>query len=171
MPWRSSDQSSSAFPQRAEHARAVPGTKVPAYMDDRRAAHCPAPLRPQDGGDDPGRVTAPTARVSVHRLTGLVLAAVAAPSVHNTQPWIFATRPGQMSMRADRRRQLTVLDPTGRQLVLSCGCALFNFRVAAAVAGFVTRVERFPQTDDPDLLARVDVQVDPAGADTDLAAL
>lgn len=107
----------------------------------------------------------------MHRLTGLVLAAVAAPSVHNTQPWIFATRPGHMSMRADRRRQLAVLDPTGRQLVLSCGCALFNFRVAAAAAGFVTRVERFPETGDPDLLARVDVQVDPAGADTDLAAL
>jgi hypothetical protein len=30
-------------------------------------------------------------------------------------------------------RQLRALDPTGRQLVIRCGCAVFNARVGLAV--------------------------------------
>ena len=49
--------------------------------------------------------------------------ATLAPSVHNTQPWRFVLRPGVLDVFADRGRQLAVLDPTGRQLHLSVGCA------------------------------------------------
>ena len=50
--------------------------------------------------------------------------ATLAPSVHNTQPWRFVLRPGVLDVYADRSRQLAVLDPTGRQLHLSVGCAV-----------------------------------------------
>jgi hypothetical protein len=80
---------------------------------------------------------------------------VLAPSVHNTQPWRFVISRGRLELHADRQRQLHVLDPRGRQLMISCGCALFNVRVALAAAGYDARVDRFPDPDRPDLLARV----------------
>ncbi len=58
--------------------------------------------------------------------------ATLAPSVHNTQPWRFQLRTRTISPSAPIvTRQLRVLDPTGRQLMISCGCALFNARVVA----------------------------------------
>ena len=42
--------------------------------------------------------------------------AVLAPSVHNTQPWRFAVRPGEISLYADPDRWLAVADPAGREL-------------------------------------------------------
>jgi nitroreductase len=40
--------------------------------------------------------------------------AARAPSVHNTQPWRFVAGRAELNLYADRARQLTVLDPTGR---------------------------------------------------------
>lgn len=80
--------------------------------------------------------------------------ATLAPSVHNTQPWRFVLRQGQLELHADRSRRLSVLDPTGRQLTISCGCALFNARAALAAGGEVA-VSRFPDKARPDLLALV----------------
>jgi nitroreductase len=81
--------------------------------------------------------------------------AVLAPSVHNTQPWLFELREDRLAVRADRSRQLAALDPTGRELVQSVGAALFNIRVACAAAGWTAAVERLPDPGDPDLLAVV----------------
>jgi hypothetical protein len=94
---------------------------------------------------------------TLRELRTVVTRSVRAPSIHNTQPWQFTASPGALLLRADRHRQLGVLDPTGRQLVTSCGCALFNTRVAAAAVGLHTQVTRFPDPHDPDLLARLDV--------------
>lgn len=96
--------------------------------------------------------------------------ATLAPSVHNTQPWRFALDHNRLDLYADPSRQLRVLDPTGRQLTVSCGCAVFNARVALAAAGVEVRVERFPDPDRPVLVARltavdhVEGYVDPIGA-------
>jgi hypothetical protein len=79
-----------------------------------------------------------------------------APSVHNTQPWRFVIRPDALELYADNDRRLRALDPTGRQLVISCGCALFNARVALA-ADRVVKVDRLPDPAKPDLLARLTV--------------
>ena len=79
--------------------------------------------------------------------------AVQAPSVHNTQPWRIELQPDRLVLRADRGRQLTALDPLGRELVQSVGAALFNVRVALAARGWAAEVERVPDPDDPDLLA------------------
>jgi nitroreductase len=78
-----------------------------------------------------------------------------APSVHNTQPWKFVLTGDSMEIYADRRRQLAVLDPTGRQLLISVGCAVFNARVALAAAGFDAIVRYFPDEDQPNLVTRL----------------
>jgi hypothetical protein len=62
--------------------------------------------------------------------------ATRAPSVHNTQPWRLTLTPGGLQLGVDWTRRLRVLDPTGRQLLISCGCALFNARVSAEHSGY-----------------------------------
>ena len=94
--------------------------------------------------------------------------ATLAPSVHNTQPWRFVLTADTLEIHADPQRQLRVLDPRGRQLLLSCGCALFNARVALAASGLSAKVDRFADPDRPDLVARI--VIDEWGA-SDEAAL
>ncbi len=60
-----------------------------------------------------------------------------------------------LEIRADRSRQLRALDPTGRQLAISCGSALTNALVTIAAAGGRALVERMPDAREPDLLARL----------------
>jgi len=96
--------------------------------------------------------------------------AALAPSVHNTQPWRFRLADDSLELRADRTRQLPVLDPTCRQLVISCGCALFNARALVAAAGYRAEVRRMPEPDDPDLLARLAV-LGPSADGSEIAAL
>lgn len=85
----------------------------------------------------------------------LLGSAILAPSSHNTQPWLFRIEAGQIELLADRTRALPVNDPDDRELTISCGCALFNLRVAAAAAGWQARVALTPDRGDHDLLARV----------------
>ena len=79
--------------------------------------------------------------------------ATLAPSVHNTQPWRFHLRRDALDIYADRSRQLSVLDPTGRQLIISCGCALFNARASLGADNLRVSIERFPVEGQSDLLA------------------
>jgi hypothetical protein len=97
--------------------------------------------------------------------------ATRAPSVHNTQPWRFVLGGDALEIHADWGRQLQVLDPRGRQLLVSCGCALFNIRVALAASGNPVRVERFPDPGRPDLLARVTIDAAHGMHEADLAHL
>ncbi|MFF8193443.1 Acg family FMN-binding oxidoreductase [Streptomyces bobili] len=87
----------------------------------------------------------------------LLAAAVAAPSIHNTQPWRFGLDPESRSIevRVDRRRRLSVADPDLRAQHLSVGAAILNLRVAAAHLGWDPLVRLLPAADDPDLLVRV----------------
>jgi len=84
--------------------------------------------------------------------------------VHNTQPWIFRLSGGVLEIYADPSRQLPVLDPTRRQLTISCGCALFNARVALAASNLSTRVDRTPDRFDSNLLARIVVVDEPSAS-------
>ncbi len=76
-----------------------------------------------------------------------------APSVHNTQPWRFRVDGDTLTLSRDPARQLEVLDPTGRQQVISCGTALHLARLALRLQGFDAGVVPLPQTGDPDVLA------------------
>jgi nitroreductase len=84
-----------------------------------------------------------------------------APSIHNTQPWHFVVRPDVLELHRDNNRQLRALDPTGRQMVISCGCALLNARVGLA-ADRVVEVDRLPDPTKPELLARLTLVDQPA---------
>jgi nitroreductase len=64
------------------------------------------------------------------KLRYLLRWAVLAPSSHNSQPWLFRLRPDRVELRPDLRRSLAVVDPDDRELVMSCGAALFHLRTA-----------------------------------------
>jgi nitroreductase len=81
-----------------------------------------------------------------------------APSLHNTQPWRFTWDGSTFELFADMARGLTASDPDGRELVISCGAALFNLRVALRKIGYDYRLEVLPDRDNPRLLARVTVE-------------
>jgi hypothetical protein len=81
--------------------------------------------------------------------------AILAPSSHNTQPWKFAIIGDELLLLADRTRSLPVVDPFDRELVISCGAALFNLRVVFARFGVPVEITTFPQVAEPDLLARI----------------
>ncbi|MDT0277531.1 Acg family FMN-binding oxidoreductase [Blastococcus goldschmidtiae] len=77
----------------------------------------------------------------------VVGAATRAPSIHNTQPWRFTATTDQLDVFLDPARALPVLDPTGRQQVISCGIAVEFAVVAFAAAGWLSEVELLPDDD------------------------
>jgi len=85
----------------------------------------------------------------------VVEAAVHAPSVNNTQPWWFSKGDGDIGVHADVERRLRVADPDGREMMISCGAALFTARVAMRYLGFVPAVSVLPDPDLPNLVARI----------------
>jgi len=87
--------------------------------------------------------------------SAMVAAAVWAPSVHNSQPWFFGADGPELSLYADCGRQLQVADPGGREMLISCGAALFTARLAARSLGRVPRTALLPDPADPLLVARV----------------
>ena len=99
--------------------------------------------------------TLPPANPKPMDLQALVQAATLAPSSHNTQPWLFRLGDAVIDLLADRTRALPANDPQDRELIISCGCALFNLRVAAAAAGLEAKVQAWPDEADANLLARV----------------
>ena len=92
---------------------------------------------------------------AAEQLLFLLNYAVLAPSGHNTQPWLFKIVGDEVELYADRTRALAVIDPDDRELIMSCGAALFNLRIALRHYGFTPVVRTFPDPDDPDLLAVV----------------
>ena len=99
----------------------------------------------------------------------VVQAATLAPSVHNTQPWRFDVREDGFDLLADTSRRLTVLDPNGRQLHLSCGAALVTARVAARALGLDADVQLLPDAARPELLARLVLRPGPPAGDAEIA--
>ena len=89
----------------------------------------------------------------------VVARAVWAPSVHNTQPWRFTADGGsQVSLHADTDRRLASADPDGRELMISCGAALFNIRLALRSLGWIPQTRVLPDPSQPTLIAQVSWQ-------------
>jgi nitroreductase len=84
----------------------------------------------------------------------LVATAARAPSVHNTQPWRFHVGRDTIELSADPARKLRV-DPAGREMLISCGAALFGLRLAVRSRGVAPVVELLPDPAQLRLLARV----------------
>lgn len=90
-------------------------------------------------------------------LTRTIPFAILAPSSHNTQPWSFHLRWDGLEIVLDRTRVLPVADPAAREMIISCGAALQNIRIALRHWGFGAKVEILPHASSPDVLARVQV--------------
>nr|WP_221376454.1 nitroreductase family protein [Actinoplanes polyasparticus] len=82
-------------------------------------------------------------------------AGIRAPSLHNTQPWMFRLREGTIEILADPSRRLAVADRAGWAVRLACGAATYNARLALATAGRPAEVTLRPDRAQPDLMARL----------------
>ncbi len=89
----------------------------------------------------------------------LLQAAVAAPSLHNTQPWrmLIKTAGARIELFADAARILPVADPQSRAAYIACGAALFNLRVAAAASGLLPTIRLMPDPRQPLFVAEVEL--------------
>lgn len=105
-----------------------------------------------------GRLEGPEPLTAEEMAAYVVAAAVWAPSVHNTQPWWFSAARQEISLHADAGRQLTVADPRGREMMISCGAALFTARLALRSLGYIPETSVLPDPGRPLLVARVSWQ-------------
>src|SRR5439155_14372007 len=106
------------------------------HLPGRRRAPAPAPGRPSGAGHgcrrtpmrrtgmdttyftaaDPWSISARGGIGSA--LAACLRAAVAAPSIYNSQPWRLRVQQDTIELYADRERQLPVVDPNGRELAI-----------------------------------------------------
>jgi hypothetical protein len=85
----------------------------------------------------------------------VVAMAARAPSLHNTQPWQFRVRGNAIELLADPDRWLRHLDPLARELMISCGAALFGLRLGLRSLGLLPATELLPDPAQPGLVGRV----------------
>jgi hypothetical protein len=85
-----------------------------------------------------------------------------APSIQNSQPWLWRWDGQELQLLADFSRQLMHTDPAGRDLAMSCGAALHHLQVAAAGLGWRTEVRRLPAPTDRHRLATIAFTTDQA---------
>lgn len=97
----------------------------------------------------------PATATAIEKARFAVRYAILAPSSHNTQPWRFVINGNELLVCADRTRSLPNIDPFDRELVISCGAALFNLRVALAYFDVPVEITTFPQSSEPDVVARI----------------
>ncbi|HET9877013.1 MAG TPA: NAD(P)H nitroreductase, partial [Mycobacterium sp.] len=90
-------------------------------------------------------------------LKDAVQLACRAPSLHNSQPWKWVADDTGLQLFLDEDRVVESTDDSGprREAIISCGAVLDHLRVAVAVAGWGTDVERFPNPNNLNHLASI----------------
>jgi hypothetical protein len=111
----------------------------------------PGPLASQSG-------EFPSSASRRDKLLFLLNYAVLAPSILNSQPWQFELSHHAIALHANPSRRLAVVDPDGRQSIISCGSALFNLRVAARAFGYEIDVSGPSGKSEPTLLAKLQLK-------------
>jgi hypothetical protein len=86
----------------------------------------------------------------------LISTAARAPSVHNSQPWQFRVDEDAVELWCDPRRKVAA-DPIGREMLISCGAALFGLRLAVRSLGYQPVVDLLPDRSRLRLIARVGI--------------
>jgi hypothetical protein len=89
-------------------------------------------------------------------ITSAVTLACRAPSLYNCQPWRWVAKRGVIDLFADHSRIGHATDTSGREVILSCGAALDHLRVAMAARGWDSKIDWFPNPNNPDHLASID---------------
>lgn len=128
----------------------------------------PDGTRPVTGTDGTGLVlrgevgpeplgSAPVPSLSAEEVARLAAVMGRAPSVHNTQPWKLRAAGSALELLADPSRQLRRTDPAGREMLLSCGAALFGLRLGLRSLGCLPQLALLPDPDQPNLVARLHV--------------
>ena len=118
-------------------------------------ASSPAPIGHSDEAATATAALPPLARrIPPRTVTAMLATAARAPSVHNTQPWRFAVGTHAIDLYADPSRKLRY-DRAGREMLISCGAALFGLRLAVRELGYLPAVSLFPEPSRIGLLARV----------------
>lgn len=85
----------------------------------------------------------------------VIATATAAPSVHNSQPWLFTVEPEVLTVLADPQRALQRQDPDGRELLLSCGAATQHAQLAVRALGLSGAAVLLPPGADDAVVATV----------------
>ena len=109
------------------------------------------------------RGSAEQARLLAGNARYLIATAARAPSIHNSQPWRFRVDAEAVELWADPARK-TRDDAIGREMLISCGAALFGLRLAVRSLGHLPVVDLLPDPAQLRLLARVRVATDARGA-------
>ncbi len=106
--------------------------------------------------DSVTETAAEQAHVLARHAQYLIATAARAPSVHNSQPWRFRVSPSAVQLWCDPRRKLSA-DAIGREMLISCGAALYGLRLAVRSLGFQPVVKTLPDRSLLGLLAEVTV--------------
>jgi hypothetical protein len=86
----------------------------------------------------------------------LIGTAARAPSVHNSQPWRFRVGSSAIELSCDKQCKLQA-DLLGREMLISCGTALFGLRLGVRSLGYLPVVTLLPDPARPRLVARVGI--------------
>lgn len=96
-----------------------------------------------------------SAHLYTDQVTRIAERASLAPSIHNSQPWLFTWDGATLQVWADRRRHLHGIDPSGRQLTVSVGAAIEFAALAMRAEGFDVECELTPDRSATELMATV----------------
>jgi hypothetical protein len=137
---------------------AWPRETSPAAVTDQGGLLVHATVAPfartRAAGREPGAAPG-TLRLRPDESMAVIAMAARAPSLHNTQPWQFRVRGDTIELLADPDRWLHQLDPDGRELMISCGAALFGLRLGLRSLGLLPVTELLPDPAQPWLAGRV----------------
>jgi hypothetical protein len=108
----------------------------------------------------------PKTGTTVEKLNFILNYTLLASSCSNTQPWLFQVVNEAIFLYANLSHPLPTVDPHHRELIISCGMALFNLRLALRHFGYKDEIKTFPDPSRPDVLAQIQIS-EPILASTD----
>jgi hypothetical protein len=126
------------------------GTRLATVTDRGGLLVAPFAKAGQESAPGPG-----VPQLTPEDSAAVIAMATRAPSLHNTQPWQFRLAGNVIELLADPDRWLRHVDPDGRELMISCGAALFGLRLGLRSLGLLPGAELLPDLSQPWLAARV----------------
>ncbi|HWE87985.1 MAG TPA: hypothetical protein VG317_00815 [Pseudonocardiaceae bacterium] len=95
----------------------------------------------------------PVGSMATEQVRSVLASAGHAPSAHNSQPWRFRCTTRAIELYADLDRALPITDPDQQELLIACGAAVLNLRLAIRAQGRRYDLRLLPDPKNPNLLA------------------